>query len=96
MTDTSRRRAIDVDARDVRGVGDVPVELSERECDLLATPAARPQRVFGRDDLLARVFPDASNPIAVDTYVHDVRRKLGRGVIDTIRGRGYRIGRCPR
>ena len=87
---------LDVDAREVRGVGDVPVELLERECELLATLAARPQRVFGRDDPLALVFPDASNPIAVDTYVHDVRRKLGRGVIDTIRGRGYRIGRCPR
>jgi len=67
MTDTSRRRAIDGDAREVRGVGDVPVELLERECELLATLAARPQRVFGRDDPLALVFPDASNPVAVDT-----------------------------
>ena len=72
-----------------------PVGLSERECELLATLAARPQQVFGRDDLLALVFPDASNPVAVDTYVHYLRRKLGRGVIETIRGRGYRIGRCP-
>jgi DNA-binding response OmpR family regulator len=84
---------LDVDAREVLGVGDDPVGLSARECDLLAMLAARPQRVFGREHLLALVFPDASNPVAVDTYVHYLRRKLGRGVIDTIRGRGYRIGR---
>ena len=85
---------LDVDAREVLGVG-APIGLSERECELLTTLAGRPQRVFGRDDLLALVFPDASNPVAVDTYVHYLRRKLGRGVIETIRGRGYRIGRCP-
>ena len=86
---------LDVDTREVLGVRDDPVGLSERECDLLATLAARPQRVFGRDDLLDLVFPEANNPVAVDTYVHYLRRKLGRGVIETIRGRGYRIGRCP-
>ncbi|MCU1596130.1 MAG: DNA-binding response regulator, partial [Frankiales bacterium] len=29
---------------------------------------------------------------AVDTYVHYLRRKLGRGVIGTVRGVGYRLG----
>ena len=66
---------------------DAPVALSERECALLATFAHRPQRVFSRHDLLTLVFPEAENPVAVDTYVHYLRRKLGRGVVDTIRGR---------
>jgi DNA-binding response OmpR family regulator len=87
---------LDVDAREVVGVGEDPIGLSVRECDLLATLACRPQQLFGRDDLLALVFPDASNPVVVDTYVHYLRRKLGRGVIDTIRGRGYRLGRAAR
>jgi DNA-binding response OmpR family regulator len=69
------------------------VALSERECALLATFAHRPLRVFSRPDLLTLVFPEAENPVAVDTYVHYLRRKLGRGVVDTIRGRGYRLGR---
>ena len=84
---------LDLDTREVLGVGDAPVALSERECTLLATLAHRPQRVFSRADLLARVFPEAENPVAVDTYVHYLRRKLGRGVVETIRGRGYRLGR---
>ncbi len=84
---------LDLDTREVSGVGDAPVALSERECALLATFAHRPQRVFSRPDLLTLVFPEAENPVAVDTYVHYLRRKLGRGVVDTIRGRGYRLGR---
>jgi two-component system response regulator QseB len=87
---------LDVDAREVVGVGDAPIGLSVRECDLLATLATRPQQLFGRDDLLVMVFPDANNPVVVDTYIHYLRRKLGRGVIDTVRGRGYRLGRSPR
>ena len=87
---------LDLDTREVLGVGDAPVALSERECALLATLAHRPQRVFSRSELLVVVFPEAENPVAVDTYVHYLRRKLGRGVVDTIRGRGYRLGRGTR
>ncbi len=82
---------LDLDAREVRTVTG-RVRLSERECDLLATLAGRPRQVFGREDLLALAFPEAENPVVVDTYVHYLRRKLGRGVVETVRGRGYRLG----
>ena len=82
---------LDVDARVVTGVGE-PVELSERECALLALLAANPKRVYTRADLLSLVFTDATSDAAVDTYVHYVRRKVGRGVIATVHGRGYRLG----
>jgi two-component system response regulator QseB len=72
--------------------GKPPVRLSERECDLLATLAARPSRVFTRDDLRALVFDDAGAEV-VDTYVYYLRRKLGRGVVATVHGRGYQLGR---
>jgi DNA-binding response OmpR family regulator len=84
---------LDLDAREVHGVGEAPVGLSERECALLFTLAHRPQQVFTRPDLLALVFPEAENPVAVDTYVHYLRRKLGPRMVETIRGRGYRLGR---
>jgi two-component system response regulator QseB len=70
-----------------------PVRLSTRECDLLAALATRPGAVFTRRQLLALVFDDAESDAAVDTYVHYLRRKLGRAVIDTVRGRGYQLGR---
>jgi two-component system response regulator QseB len=85
-------RRLDVASRQVTGAGHAPVELSERECELLRTLAGRPARVFARDELLDRVFSAADSPGAVDTYVHYLRRKLGRDVIHTVRGLGYRMG----
>jgi len=70
-----------------------PVRLSMRECDLLAALATRPGTVFSRRQLLALVFDDAESEAVVDTYVHYLRRKLGRAAIDTVRGRGYQLGR---
>jgi two-component system, OmpR family, response regulator QseB len=85
---------LDLDAREFHpGEPGEPVRLSARECDLLALLASRPKQVFGRDDLLYAVFTDAEKPVVVDTYVHYLRRKLGRSVIETVRGRGYRLGR---
>ncbi len=83
---------LDLDTREVRRDAGSAVRLSDRECELLATLAARPTRVFSREDLLAIVFPEAENEIVVDTYVHYLRRKLGRGIVATVRGRGYQLG----
>jgi two-component system response regulator QseB len=83
---------LDLDARSAV-VGDrEPVRLSTRECELLAALAARPRTVFTRRQLLAIVFDDAESDAVVDTYVHYLRRKLGRTIIDTVRGRGYQLG----
>lgn len=86
---------LDLDTRQVHSPDrrDDPVRLSDRECSLLATLATRPGQVYSRHDLVAIVFPDAENEIVVDTYVHYLRRKLGRDVVATVRGRGYQLGR---
>lgn len=68
------------------------VLLSEREADLLAKLASRPHQVFERSALLDDVFPEADDLGVVDTYVHYLRKKLGRPVVLTVRGIGYRIG----
>jgi two-component system response regulator QseB len=86
------RRRLDVPGRRVIGDGQAAVELSGRECDLLQVLAARPTRVFTREELLAQVFEDADSPGAVDTYVYYLRRKLGPGVVQTVHGLGYRMG----
>jgi two-component system response regulator QseB len=84
--------ALDVAQRVVRRDDGTDVELSERETALLAVLAARPRQAFTRSALLDRVFGDAESENVVDTYVHYCRRKLGRGVISTVRGIGYRLG----
>lgn len=94
--DTARRLplsggTLDLDTRQVTVLGRTPVRLSARECTLLATLAARPTRVFSRDDLRVLVFDDAGVEV-VETYVHYLRRKLGHDIVDTVRGRGYQLG----
>jgi two-component system response regulator QseB len=85
--------SLNLDARLVLTTGGPqPVRLSERECDLLTVLARRPTRVFSRRDLLDLAFPDAESEAVVDTYIHYLRRKLGRSVIITVHGRGYQLG----
>jgi two-component system response regulator QseB len=86
-------RVLLVQADLVVGGGLDEVQLSRRESALLQTLAGRPSRVFTRDELLAAVFEGAETSGAVDTYVHYLRRKLGRDAIRTIHGVGYRLGR---
>jgi two-component system response regulator QseB len=84
---------LDLATRTVSRADGEEVELSSRECALLATLAARPTRVFSRDELRARVFGTAESTSIVDTYVHYLRRKLGSDAVRTVRGLGYRAGR---
>lgn len=68
------------------------VELSEREATLLSTLMHAPKRVFSRAHLLDTVFDGSESAGAVDLYVHYLRRKLGKHVVRTVRGAGYRFG----
>ncbi len=86
------RSSLDLATRTVRRPDGAEVALSEREAGLLTVLAGRPRQVFSRQDLLARVFDEAESENAVDTYVHYLRRKLGRSVVRTVRGLGYRLG----
>ena len=77
-------------------VGGAPVALSPREYELLEFLLRHPDRVDTKIELLDRVW-DARGvgyePNTVEVYVGYLRRKLGPGVIDTVRGAGYRLAR---
>ena len=87
-------RRLDLASRTVTDLGGEEIVLSGRECDLLATLARTPQRVFSRAELLERIFDGAQGETVVDTYVSYLRRKLGPEVVRTVRGTGYRMGRA--
>ncbi|WP_395058478.1 response regulator [Polaromonas sp.] len=68
-----------------------PVELSAREFGvLLALVEVRP-RVLSRPQIEARLYSwdQALDSNAVEVHVHHLRKKLGEGVIRTLRGVGY-------
>ncbi len=72
-----------------------PLSLTMREFDLLAFLMRAPGEVFSREALLRRVwgwdFDGGSR--TVDVHVQTLRSKLGEhaGVIQTVRGVGYRM-----
>ena len=71
-----------------------PVDLTPREFQLLEHLMRHEREVVSKLDLLERVFeadPDA-HPNVVEVYVGYLRRKLGRDVVVTVRGGGYRMG----
>jgi len=66
--------------------------LTEAESAFLAVLASEPERTFSRDYLLEAVFTRRESPTTVETYVHYLRRKTDRDLIQTVRGAGYRLG----
>ncbi|BBJ38121.1 response regulator transcription factor [Streptomyces antimycoticus] len=83
---------LDLRRREVRLADGTGIELSLREFGLLHALAEGPKIVHDRSHLRERVFPDTSAESIVDTYVYYLRRKLGRDVVRTVRGRGYQMG----
>jgi DNA-binding response OmpR family regulator len=79
--------------RRTAAVGGREVELTAREFLLAETLARHPGQVLSREQLLDRVWGLAHDPGSnvVDVYVGYLRRKLGTGVIQTVRGMGYRL-----
>lgn len=67
------------------------VSLTDAEMRLLSVLAAAPDHVFSREELLSQVFSDGSDMGTVDVYVSYLRGKTTRTIIETVRGRGYRI-----
>jgi two-component system OmpR family response regulator/two-component system response regulator QseB len=81
---------IDPAARSVLRGGQ-PVELSAREFSVLvALVEARPQ-VLSRAQIEAKLYnwDAALDSNAIEVHVHHLRRKLGEGVVRTVRGVGY-------
>ncbi len=74
-------------------VGGETVELSAREFELLRTFLQHPNQVLSREQLLARVWGYDYDPGSnvVDVYVGYLRKKLGQGRFETVRGVGYRF-----
>ncbi|XVV08475.1 response regulator transcription factor [Actinoplanes sp. CA-131856] len=83
---------LDLALRDVVLPDGGRVALSAREFELLRVLAARPHNVHSRSQLRSRVFDEAAAASIVDTYVYYLRRKLGRAVVRTVHGLGYRLG----
>lgn len=70
-----------------------PVALTVRETALLEYLLRSAGRVVGKVELRDHVWDGAGEDLnVVEVYVGYLRRKLGRDVVTTVRGAGYRVG----
>jgi two-component system, OmpR family, response regulator len=78
-------RQVTVDGREV--------PLTPREFGLLEYLLRRPGRVITKVEILDHVWDAAAevSPNAVEVYIGYLRRKLGRDLVETVRGVGYRL-----
>ena len=71
-----------------------PINLSRREFAILAALMERPEQVRSRADLEERLYGwhEDVESNAVEVHIHNLRNKIGRDAIQTLRGVGYRMG----
>lgn len=76
-------------------VDGIEVELTSKEFDLLLTLIKNPGRVYTREMLLEMLWDYNSlvDERIIDSHIKNLRHKLGEGVIETVRRRGYRVAK---
>jgi len=78
------------------------LKLSAIEYAILRILLSNMEHIFSREDLEQRIYTKSEfvESNAIEVHISHLRRKLGKGVISTIRGMGYVIhhlndGTCP-
>ena len=69
------------------------VELTKREYRILDTLLRNRDRILSRKQLEEALYGwgEEVESNAIEVHVHNLRRKLSRGLIETVRGAGYRL-----
>lgn len=69
------------------------VDLTPMEFDILLLLAQRPGQVFSARQIYEAVATDSFDAswTGISSMVYKLRRKLGAGIIETVRGHGYRM-----
>ena len=77
-------------------VGGKEVDLTAREFDILLTLIKNPGRIYTREALLDKLWDYNSlvDERIVDGHIKNLRHKIGDGIIETVRGRGYRVAQA--
>ena len=92
-----RDLTLDLDSREALLDGRA-LDLTAREFELLHTFLAAPGRVFTREMLLSKLwgYDFYGDERVVDSHIKNLRHKLGRDYIETVRGVGYRAAKEDR
>jgi DNA-binding response OmpR family regulator len=90
LVDTENRRA---------SLDGTPLALTPKEYKILSLLMSRPQKIFTRDEIIARIKDDEYEGFdrAIDSHIKNLRQKIGDDsrsprFILTVYGMGYRFG----
>ncbi|MFG1346723.1 response regulator transcription factor [Xanthobacter autotrophicus DSM 431] len=74
-----------------------PVALSRREFAVLAALMERPGVIRSRGEIEERLYgwQEEVESNTVEVHIHNLRAKVGRDAIETVRGLGYRVRGAP-
>lgn len=94
MTATLRWRdiALEPASMAVKRAGEA-IRLSRREFSVLHALMARPGHILSKSQLEERLYgwDEDVESNTIEVHIHNLRAKLGRDVIETVRGVGYRM-----
>lgn len=73
------------------------VPLSRRECSVLSALMERPGVIRSKGELEEQLYgwQEEIESNTVEVHVHNLRAKIGRAAIETVRGVGYRMRTSP-
>lgn len=76
-------------------LADEPVSLTRKEWSILERLSRRPDLTVTKAELEDALYGygDEVESNAIEAHVSRLRRKLGRGAVETVRGFGYRMGK---
>lgn len=83
---------LDLNRRNASRAGE-PLSLSRREFAVLRLLAEHPGHILSRAQIEDRIYgwQEEVGSNAVEVHIHNLRAKLGRAAIETVRGEGYRM-----
>lgn len=83
---------VDLSARTVQRAG-VTIDLTSREWALFEAFVQRPSALLSKSQLEERLYAFGAEieSNTIEVYISRLRKKLGRDLIETVRGMGYRL-----
>ena len=87
--------SLDPASREVLSAGQ-HINLSRREFTVLQALMEQPGRLLSRSQLEERLYgwQEEVESNTIEVHIHNLRTKLGRELIETVRGEGYRVPRA--
>ena len=75
-------------------LSDEELKLSPKEFTILQELIMHSPRILSKDKVAELVYGWSEDPESnsIEVHVHNLRKKVGQGIIETVRGVGYRMG----